>query len=233
MRAPLVAIAALAGGLLFLPAVQSPASATSVPINLKSVLGSTNGSVILVGHGGGGGGFSGGGGGGRGGGGGGGGGHVGGGGGGQAFSGGGGGRFGGGGGGPKMSSAPHVGGGNFVSRSGARDYSGRVNSGPRYANRDFNRSGPKGDMRRGNTQAFSRDRDRDHGNRNRRFAERHDNNNDHDRFRHRVFRNGVWVWVYGPDYYAYGGDCWWLRRQALATGSPYWWSRYNACVGYY
>ena len=132
-----------------------------------------------------------------------------------------------------MSGAPHVGGGNFVSRSGARDYSGRVNSGPRYANRDFNRSGPKGDMRRGNTQAFSRDRDRDHGNRNRRFAERHDNNHDHDRFRHRVFRNGVWVWVYGPDYYAYGGDCWWLRRQALATGSPYWWSRYNACVGYY
>lgn len=222
MRAPLAAMAALAGGLLFLPAVQSPASATSVPINLKNVLGSSNGSVILVGHGGGGGGgFSGGGGGG---------GHVGGGGGGQAFSGGGGGRFGGGG-GPKMGGAPHVGGGNFVSRSGARDYSGRVNSGPRYANRDFNRSGPKGDMRRGNTQAFNRDRE--HGDRNRRFAERHDNNHDHDRFRRRVFRNGVWVWVYGPDYYAYSGDCWWLRRQALATGSPYWWSRYNACVGYY
>jgi hypothetical protein len=47
-----------------------------------------------------------------------------------------------------------------------------------------------------------------------------------------VFRNGVWVWVYGPDYYAYGDDCWWLRRQALETGSPYWWSRYNACISY-
>ena len=35
------------------------------------------------------------------------------------------------------------------------------------------------------------------------------------------------------DYYAYGDDCWWLRRQALETGSPYWWSRYNACVSYY
>src|SRR6476619_2410869 len=207
MRAPLAAMAALAGGLLFLPAVQSPASATSVPINMKNVLGSTTGSVILVGHGGGGG---------------------------PAFSGGGGGRFGGGGGGgPKFSGGPRGGSGNFVSRSGGHDYGNRVNSGPRYANRDFNRSGPKGDMRRGNSQAFNRDRDRDHGNRNRRFAERHDNNHDHDRFRHRVFRNGVWVWVYGPDYYAYGGDCWWLRRQALATGSPYWWSRYNACVGYY
>ncbi len=66
----------------------------------------------------------------------------------------------------------------------------------------------------------------------RRFAER---GHDFDRFnnRHRVFRNGVWVWVYGPDYYAYGNDCWWLRQQAYATGSPYWWSRYNYCVGYY
>jgi hypothetical protein len=45
--------------------------------------------------------------------------------------------------------------------------------------------------------------------------------------------NGAWVWVYGPHYYAYGDDCWWLRRQALATGSQYWWSRYNACISYY
>lgn len=75
---------------------------------------------------------------------------------------------------------------------------------------------------------------RDRGDRfeHRRFAER---GHDFDRFhhRHRVFRNGVWVWVYGPDYYAYDNDCWWLRRQALITGSPYWWSRYNYCVGYY
>ncbi len=37
----------------------------------------------------------------------------------------------------------------------------------------------------------------------------------------------------GRGNYAYGGDCYWLRQQAYATGSPYWWSRYNACVGYY
>jgi hypothetical protein len=42
----------------------------------------------------------------------------------------------------------------------------------------------------------------------------------------------VWVWVYGPDYYTYADDCYWLRQRALATGSPYWWDRYNACVGY-
>lgn len=34
-------------------------------------------------------------------------------------------------------------------------------------------------------------------------------------------------------YYAYrdyGDDCRWLRRRALATGSPYWWDRYYACI---
>jgi hypothetical protein len=45
-----------------------------------------------------------------------------------------------------------------------------------------------------------------------------------------VFRNGAWVWIYGPDTYAYGDNCWWLLRRAQATGNPYWWDRYNACV---
>lgn len=30
--------------------------------------------------------------------------------------------------------------------------------------------------------------------------------------------------------YGYGYGCYWLRRNAIATGSPYWWSRYNACL---
>jgi hypothetical protein len=200
MRAPMAVIAALAGGLLFLPSIQGPAS--SAPINLKT-FGSTSGSVILVGHGSGGG---------------------------PAFAagGGGGGRVGGG-------FARGGSGSNFASRSGPHV---GAYSGPRYASRDFNRSWPRSDMRHGNAQAYNRDRSHDHGDRNRfdhhHFAERgHDH--DFDRFhnRHRVFRNGVWVWVYGPDYYAYGNDCWWLRQQALATGSPYWWSRYSACVAYY
>lgn len=45
---------------------------------------------------------------------------------------------------------------------------------------------------------------------------------------------GDWVrvWVYGPSYYTYGGDCYWLRQQAIITGSPYWWNRYNLCIAY-
>ena len=72
----------------------------------------------------------------------------------------------------------------------------------------------------------------DHNGRNNgRFAERDRDFDHHHGNAHRVFRNGVWVWAYGPDYYA--GDCDWLLRRARVTGSPYWWSRYNTCVGYY
>ena len=46
MRASIAAMAALVGGLLFLPAIQGPAS--SAPINLKS-FGRISGSIILVG----------------------------------------------------------------------------------------------------------------------------------------------------------------------------------------
>jgi hypothetical protein len=31
----------------------------------------------------------------------------------------------------------------------------------------------------------------------------------------------------------YGGGCGWLYRNAVATGSPYWWNRYYQCTGYY
>jgi hypothetical protein len=136
-------------------------------------------------------------------------------------------RAAGGGGGPNLGAGSRHGGRAFAEGGGPRSYAGR----------DLHRSGPKGDIRHGNAQAFNRDRDhgdRNHGDRNRRFAERdHDRNHDFDhRGRHRVFRNGIWVWIYGPDYYSYN-DCWWLRERALATGNPYWWSRYNYCVGYY
>jgi hypothetical protein len=83
---------------------------------------------------------------------------------------------------------------------------------------------------------------RDHGRvyGNRRYASNDHDHHGNDHFhhgRHGHFVNGVWVWdwwpgYYGGDYYAYN-DCWWLRRQALITGSSYWWSRYNACVSYY
>ena len=208
MRATMAAADALAGGLFLLATARGPASATSVPIDLKNVVGTTPGSVELVRQGGGGGG--------------GGHGHYGGGG------GGGGAAIRGGGGGPRVGAGPR-GGGNFANRSGDRTYSGQRS----YAGRSIDRSGPRA----------SRDYSGDHGRYadryrgdHRRYAERGRDNN-HNNYRHRVWRNGAWVSIYGPDYYydnyAYGGDCYWLRQQAYATGSPYWWSRYNACVGYY
>src|SRR6186713_2782546 len=57
---------------------------------------------------------------------------------------------------------------------------------------------------------------------------------EHDHFDHRFVRNRFFFAGGGwPYYYDYGYDCGGLRRQAAITGSPYWWSRYNACVGYY
>jgi len=100
---------------------------------------------------------------------------------------------------------PHMHGGNFAENGGSN-------------------------FRRGNNGEFAQHNDRAHN----RFAEGdHDHDFDHHHGNgHRVFRNGVWVWAYGPDYYAYG-DCGWLLRRAEVTGSPYWWSRYDACIGYY
>ena len=130
---------------------------------------------------------------------------------------GGGGGWGGGGGHP---GAMAHSGGNFT----ARAYSGSRS----YASRDFDRAGLRGGrFERADRGRLVERHDRDERFEHRRFAER---GRDFDRFhhRHRIFVNGVWVW----DYYAYN-DCWWLRHQALITGSPYWWSRYNYCVGYY
>ena len=47
---------------------------------------------------------------------------------------------------------------------------------------------------------------------------------------HRWWGYGVYPAFYGGDYY-YGGGCGWLHRKAVVTGSPYWWSRYETCVG--
>jgi hypothetical protein len=46
---------------------------------------------------------------------------------------------------------------------------------------------------------------------------------------------GNYGW-YGWPYFGYGyhgGGCGWLYDRAVATGSPYWWDRYYACIGYY
>ena len=126
---------------------------------------------------------------------------------------------GGGGGGGGMKGLSRGGGGSHALRSGGGSSHMKRGSMSRgnyalkdrgYKNRDAFKSGKK----------HYASKDRDH--------------NNHGKFsnRHRVFRNGAWIWVYGTGYTAYGNDCYWLRRQAISTGSPYWWSRYNQCIGY-
>ena len=203
MNRSLAAVGALAGALLIMPLAQSPASAS--PASGLKDLGSTapSGQIDLVQQGGGRGGGGGlSGGGGRGGG------------GGLAGGGGrGGGALSGGGRGPSLG-GPSRGGRAFTGRGGGREFSGRLRGGDRrFTGRDFDRprvgrdfrrhAGKNGDWRRG-------------------------------KHRHR-HRHGRDFFFYGAPYLAYGvyaGDCYWLYQRAVATSSPYWWSRYNACVGY-
>ena len=67
---------------------------------------------------------------------------------------------------------------------------------------------------------------------NRNFGHRHFVNFNHRRFNHRRFvAFGFFPGYY--DYGYYGGGCSWLYRNAVATGSPYWWNQYQYCIGYY
>jgi hypothetical protein len=205
MRTTIAAVTALAGSLLLAPLMWGPTQAGSAPDLKNAVSAIHDNPLILVGHGGGGG-WGGGGGGGRGGG--------------AGLAAGGGGRGGGGWGG----------GGGHPGAMARGDGGGRGFVGPRMGGPRFAEGREGGRFEHGDRGRFVERHNRGDRFEHRRFAER---GRDFDRFhhRHRVFVNGVWVWVYGPDY-AYN-DCWWLRRQALITGSPYWWSRYNYCVGYY
>jgi hypothetical protein len=214
MRVRITAVAALAGSLFLAPAIMGQASA-GVP-DLKGAFGTPDGKVTLVRQGGGGHGGGGmrGGGGGR---------HFGGmGGGGRHFSGGGrhGGHF-----------ARGGGGHHYASRGGGR-HIGRVGGGRHYASRSWD--GGK-HVRHGGGRQYawndgSRKRHGGHNGRddrdNKHFVRRHRD------FDHRFVSVGVGWW---PGYYSYGygyGGCGWLYRQALYTGSAYWWNRYYACTGY-
>jgi hypothetical protein len=46
---------------------------------------------------------------------------------------------------------------------------------------------------------------------------------------YRRYANYGW---YGLPLYSYGGSCGWLYRNAIATGSDYWWDRYYRCTRY-
>jgi hypothetical protein len=66
------------------------------------------------------------------------------------------------------------------------------------------------------------------------FGPRHSGPRFYGRGHHRHHGRGFIIgapFVYGGySYYGYGG-CEWLRRRAIATGSPYYWDRYYACIG--
>jgi hypothetical protein len=50
--------------------------------------------------------------------------------------------------------------------------------------------------------------------------------------RHRYYGGGFPYFAYYGGGYGYGygySGCGWLHRQAIVTGSPYWWQRYEAC----
>jgi hypothetical protein len=218
MKTNLTVATTFAGALLATCLLSGSAQATSVPV-LKSD--ATHGMVTLIGKGRGGGG---------------GGGHGlsrGGGGGGGLSRGGGGGRGlnRGGGGGHYALRSGGGGGSRGLSRGGGSSHINRGSmSRGHYALKD------RGSLSRGNYDLKdrgykNRDAFKDSGKKH--YASKDRDHDRHGKFqRHRVFRNGVWVWVYGPAYYAYGDDCYWLRRQAIITGSPYWWDRYNRCIGY-
>lgn len=57
----------------------------------------------------------------------------------------------------------------------------------------------------------------------------------HHHHHHRHFRRGVVIGLPFYGYYYdnyYYDDCGWLYRRAIRTGSPYWWRRYEECIGY-
>ena len=56
----------------------------------------------------------------------------------------------------------------------------------------------------------------------------HGHNHHHRRFYYAAPFVGYGAY-YGDSYYG-GSGCGWLRRRAEATGSGYWWSRYEACL---
>jgi hypothetical protein len=205
MNKRLVAVTALASGLLFMPLTQGAATPSGVA-GLTSAAPITPGPVEFVKSGGGGGG---------------GGGHGDGGGGAQ-FSGGGGGGGGGGG----YSGGGHHGYAAGGGWSGAKNWSGSVGHGRSfaysgrshvYAGHTFDNSGAA--LHHGGTYAWH-DRDNWNGH----------NWNDHNGHKYSHYRRYYPnVFVYGGDY-GYG-DCGWLLRQAEITGSPVWWNRYYACAG--
>jgi hypothetical protein len=131
-----------------------------------------------------------------------------------------------GGGGMSMASRMGGGGGDHMGGSGHMGRSFASRSGG-----DFDGGGHMGHMTRGGDFDGGPSR---HGrvagnNWNGNWNGHWDHNHDHQH--HNRFIVGSPFW-YGGGYYAYNGygDCAWLRREAIITGSPYWWRRYQECL---
>ena len=48
--------------------------------------------------------------------------------------------------------------------------------------------------------------------------------------RHRGHGGGIGVYGYSGDYGYYNGTCAYEYNRAVATGSAYWWNRYQECI---
>ena len=135
------------------------------------------------------------------------------------------GRRGGGGGGGGFKGAGRSFGGGHVNRGGGGGFKAyRGGGGGRYAYRGGgNWSGYKGKYHGSRNYAYNYNRYKNHGNYNRYKNYGHYNN-------YRRF----YGWPYIAYGYSYGyGGCGWLYRNAVATGSAYWWNRYYNCTGSY
>ena len=101
-------------------------------------------------------------------------------------------------------------GGKFAYRGGGGGTKFRTNPGGKYIHRD---SGAKFHTNPGGKY---------------RWSGKYDKHHSYPHYR----RYGYGAW-YGLPLYSYGGGCGYLYRQAMATGSAYWWNRYRRCRDMY
>jgi hypothetical protein len=135
------------------------------------------------------------------------------------------GRGGGRGGGGGFKGAGRSFGGGHISRGGGgggfKAYRGGGNRSYAYRGGGNNWSNYKGGKYHGNYNRY-----KNYGNYN-----NYKNYNRYKNYGHNYRRFYGWPYIaYG---YGYGGGCNWLYRNAVATGSTYWWNRYYNCTGYY
>lgn len=105
---------------------------------------------------------------------------------------------------------------------GRGNHDGDHNRVERRGGNDHGRVEHRGDKDRGRVER--------HGDHKGKAIIRNRGGHDRDYIRRRghryVWGPGIEFWFYDGYYY---GDCAWLKRRAIATGSSYWWRRYRQC----